>query len=77
MSKTILLFMPALFDLHNQVQHALHKLNFEVDYIEDYKGRFSPLDRKSKFKTSYYPINSCSLYGCAYDGEYDSPSIRY
>lgn len=51
MSKTILLFMPALFDLHNQVQHALHKLNFEVDYIEDYKGRFSPLDRKSKFKT--------------------------
>ena len=51
MSKTILLFMPALFDLHNQVQHALHKLNFEVDYIEDYKGRFSALDRKRKFKT--------------------------
>lgn len=50
MSKTILLFMPAMFDLHNQVQKALRKLDFEVDYIEDKPIRFSPLYTKAKFK---------------------------
>lgn len=50
MKKSILLLMPAMFDLQNQVQRALKELDFDVDYIEDTYSRLSPLLRQGKFK---------------------------
>lgn len=42
--------MPALFDLHNQVQRALRNLDFEVDFIEDYVNPYSPLYRETRMR---------------------------